>query len=200
MVFDHNRIPIWLRRTPEQQAQDAALQDPLRQAAGPGIRPNPTERHLLRAAAVERSAQAHLKHLRVRPHTDPSHVRNAEAQLAEAWAAQGKYSEAAELHPTSDHAARFAAIAAAIERDDDAPRCDCPIERVADPAQNGRMVTLNADHVSEIVFSRKHNQLMPLISCAACGDLNVKAAPSHLQERMDKVRATQRDAVRETRK
>jgi hypothetical protein len=192
-------LPIWLKRTPAQEAGDRALQDRLRQAAGPGVHPNPTERHLLRAAAVERSARAHLEHLRVRPHTDPAHVKNAEAQLAEAWASQGKYSEAAELHPSPAHAARFAAIAAAIERDDDAPGCGCPIEREKDPAQGGREVTIPPDNIDEIIYSPKHRKLMPLVVCK-CGDMNVKAAPAHLEERLNRALATHRAAVKEARK
>lgn len=187
MAFDPEKIPVWLRRTPEQQAQDAALQDRLRQASGPGIRPNPTERYLLRAAAVERSAQAHLDHLHIRPHVDLKHVKAASAQLAEAWAMQGRFSEAAELHPNPERSQRFQRIAEAIERPDDDPGCKCPVERQADPAQNGRMVTITPNNITEIVYSPKHRRLMPLVECR-CGDANVKAAPSHLQERLSKFR------------
>lgn len=190
MSFDFNKIPIWLRRTPEQKAKDDALQETLRSAYGPGVHPNPTERHLMRAAAVARSAQAHLEHLRHRPNTHPEQVSAASAQLAEAWAMQGKYSEAADLHPSPDHAERFRAIAAAIERPDDDAGCNCKIERAQDPARGNKQMTISPSHISEIVFSPKHGKLMPLVVCK-CGDMNVKAAPAHLQARLAGFRTTE---------
>lgn len=112
---------------------------------------------------------------------------------------QGKYADAAELHPSPAHAARFTMIAEAIDKDDDAPRCDCAIERVADPAQENKQVTITPENITEIVYSPKHRKLMPLIECK-CGDANVKPAPPHLEERMNRALDTQRAAIRETRK
>src|SRR6185369_4629598 len=151
MTFDPNKIPIWLRRTEAQQEKDRALQAQLKQAMGPGIRPNPTEQHLLRANAVRVSAEAHLQHLRELRNPKPEHVTGAEAQLAEALAMQGDYQAAAELHPHPEHAARFRAIAEAIERDDDEPACDCVMEKKHDEAQN-REIFLPNQIVSEMVF------------------------------------------------
>nr|AUN37438.1 hypothetical protein [uncultured bacterium] len=88
MTWTPDKIPIWLRRTPEQQEKDRAYQDQLRTAQGPGRRPSPTERHLLRASAVRISAEAHLTHLQSDPHAAPEHIRQAAGQLAEAMADQ----------------------------------------------------------------------------------------------------------------
>src|SRR5690349_13491537 len=128
MTFDPDKIPKWLRRTPEQQAQDDAYQERLRTAKGPHARPTPTEAHLLRAAAVRLSAEAQLEHLINQPDPKAEHIETALAQLAEAVAMQGDFAAAAELHPVTEHAARYQAIAEAIERDDNEPPCDCPMD------------------------------------------------------------------------
>lgn len=189
--FDASKIPIWLRRTPAQQEQDRALQDSLRSAQGPGRRPNPTEAHLIRAAAVKRAAEAELRQLRRDRSPDPRHLEGASARFAEALAAEGRYAEAAEIHPNAPHAERFQQIAEAIERDDDAPRCECEAKQERDPA-TGQTVVLASEIISEMVFSPKHNKLMPLVLCTACGDMNVKAAPAHLEERIRKVQEAHR--------
>jgi hypothetical protein len=190
--FDPNKIPIWLRRTPEQQAGDRAYQDELRSAQGPGMRPNPTEQHLLRAAAVRRSAEAQLRQLRLDKNPDPVHVEAAEAQLAEALAMQGHYAEAAELHPEPEHAERYAAIAAAIDRPDDAPTCNCKVES-ANNEILGQPVIITGEHVSEMVFSPKHRRMMPLVACANCPGMNVKPAPEHLTNRLRQTEQSHRE-------
>lgn len=189
MTWSQDKIPRWLRRTPEQQAADQKLQDDLRSAQGPGMRPNPTERHLLRAAAVRLSAEAQLQQLTLDPNPNPVHIEAAEAQLAEALAMEGRYTEAAELHPKQEHADRFAAIAQAIDRDDDEPTCQCKVKT----GQNevlGQPVIITGEHISEMVFSQKHQRMMPLLVCShsGCGGMNVKPAPQHLIERIERVR------------
>lgn len=192
MPFDDSKIPIWLRRTPEQQAADRAYQDRLRSAQGPGRRPNPNERQLIQAAAVKRAASAELEHLRLDPEPDTFHIAHAEARMAEGFALEGNFAAAAELHPDTEHTARFEAIAAAVERDD-GERCDCPIETITDPA-TGQPVTITPDTIEEMVFSQKHGRLMPLVRCSRCGDLNVKQAPEHLERRISAVRQQHNEA------
>jgi hypothetical protein len=186
MSFDPEKIPVWLRRTSEQQAQDVAYQKRLRQAQGPGRRPSRTEAHLLRAEAVRRSAEAQLEHLRRQPDPAPEHVATAAAQLAEALAAQGHFSDAATLHPQSEQAKRYQAIASAIERDDTEPPCPCPADNRTDEA-SGRPILLPTENITEMVFSLRHNRLMPVVQCLHCGDMNVKPAPAHLEERARRV-------------
>lgn len=189
MTFDPEKIPIWLRRTPEQQTEDAALQHRLRQAQGPGRRPNPIEARLLRADAIKRSTRAQLQHLYSQPEANPLHVRTAEAQMAEALAMEGNYQSAAVLHPDDEQSARFEAIAEAIERDDDG-RCNCPVTSAHDATSN-RTITLPPDTIEEMVFSQKHKKIMPLVRCTRCGDLNVKTAPAQLDERIRRVHENQ---------
>lgn len=191
--FDKNKIPIWLRRTPEQQAQDDRYQEELKQALGPGRRPNPTEARLLRAAAVRRAAEAQLQHLVGLENPDPLHLKTAEAQLADALAEQGHYSDAAELHPSAEHAERYRAIAAAIDRPDDEQGCQCELQNVLDP-QTNRPILLQNEIVSEYIFSPKHGRLMPVVQCVKCGDMNVKPAPAHLTQRLQGVREQHRQA------
>lgn len=189
MTWDASKIPRWLRRTPEQQKADDALQARLRSAYGPGIRPTSTERHLMRARAVELSARAQLEHAQTDPHAKELHIVSARAQLAEARAAQGHFTEAAEIHPDERHCKRYTAIAAAVERPDD-ETCDCPAEtRVPHPA-DGKTITIQNQNVDEIVFSRKHNRLMPLIACTDrdCGHMNVRPAPQALQRRLSNLK------------
>lgn len=184
--FDPEKIPIWLRRTPAQQAADQKLQDELRAAQGPGARPNPTEQHLLRAAAVRRSAEAQLQQLSQDPDADPLHVQTARAQLAEALAMQGHFAEAAEIHPDEQHSKRYRRIIRAIDKDDNAPTCNCKVTQENDA--NGKQVLVTGEHISEMVFSPKHNRMMPLLSCSRCGGMNVKPAPQHLIARIQRVR------------
>jgi hypothetical protein len=198
MPFDSSKIPAWLRRTPEQQEQDRALQEQLRTAQGPGRRPNPTEAHLIRAAAVKRAAEAELHQLRLDTHPDPRHLIGASARLAEALAMEGRFSEAAEIHPSAAHADRFQQIAEAIERDDADSPCDCEVKQATNPA-TGQPVALANEIISEMVFSPKHGKLMPLVVCTACGDMNVKPAPQHLLDRIQRVRR-EHNAARATRR
>lgn len=194
--FDPEKIPIWLRRTPEQLAQDRAYQDQLRQAQGPGRRANPLEQRLIRAAAIKRSTTAQLEHLRRRRNPNPLHIETAQAQLAEALAMEGNYADAAALHPDPPHAERFQMIAEAIERDDEA-HCECPIEQKIDPGTN-QPVMMAPNRIDEFVVSHKHNRrLMPLVICQ-CGDANVKAAPTHLQDRLRRIGEKFREAKERT--
>lgn len=187
MPFDSNNIPIWLRRTPEQQAADQKLQDDLRSAQGPGARPNPTEQHLLRAAAVRRSAEAQLQQLLQDPNADPIHIQTAEAQLAEALAMQGHFVDAAAIHPDEQHRKRYQRIIRAIDKDDNAPTCKCKATHEKDPT-SGNQVLVTGEHISEMVFSPKHESLMPLLACSKCQGMNVKPAPQHLITRIQRVR------------
>jgi|ERR1051326_74501 hypothetical protein len=182
MAFDPNKIPIWLRRTAEQKATDDALQERLRSAMGPGIRPNQTERHLLRAQAIKRSAEGHLTHLYADPAANPAHVAQAEAQMAEALAMLGDFTTAAEMHPSPEHGAHFRAIANAIDRDDAELPCHCPLTEKHDE-QSNRKIHEQHTIISEHVFSPKHGRLMPVVKCAKCGSMNVRPAPAHLNER-----------------
>ena len=183
MTWSPDKIPIWLRRTPEQQASDDALQLRLKTAYGPGSRPNPTERHLMRARAVELSARAQLNHLKDLPDADPKQVETASAQLAEARAAQGHYVEASKIHPSPEHAARFSAIAAAVLRPDD-DACGCQDER-AIHSVTGKQVVIPVENIDEMVFDPRYGKLLPLVVCRACGHANVTPKLSvSLEKRM----------------
>lgn len=184
MIWDPEKIPVWLRRTPEQQAADQALQARLKQAYGPGVHPSPTERHLMRADMVERSAKAHLEHLSTVDAPDHQ-LYTAKGQLAEAWAMKGQFREAAELHPSKEHSDHFNAIADAIERDD-SESCECIPETVRHPV-DGKVITLDPTHIEQMVFSGKHRRLMPVVKCP-CGFRNVTHAPAHVQRRIDNLK------------
>ena len=188
MPWSPEQIPIWLRRTPEQLAQDRALQDRLRSARGPGRHPNPTERRLLRGQALERLATAALRHLILEAQNPkPEHIEHAKAQLADAWAMMGRYEDAAALQPDPVWKARYAAIATALEHPEE--HCDDALtERVKDPI-SGRMLTIQNRNVDEIVISQQHgNKLMPLIRCTKCGRLTVAPAPPALAKRLKELR------------
>lgn len=196
MTWTPDKIPVWLRRTPEQQAKDDAYQQELRQAMGPGRRPSPTERHLIRAQAVRISAEAHLNHLTTMEDPDPTHIENALGQLAEAVADQGYFTDAAKIHPNPARQEQYAAIAAAVERDDDDPPCNCPIEHKLDQ-QTNRQVLEPIQIVQKMVYSQKHRKLMPLIKCVKCGDMNVRPATEALADRMRKAAQAHQEAKRQ---
>lgn len=175
MPFDPEKIPKWLRRTPEQKAQDVALQERLKNAMGPGARPNPTERRLIQAQATWTAASAQFEHLSQLENPDPEQLRSTQAQMAEALAMQGNYGEAAELHPDPEHATRLRAIDNAVNRDDNDPSCDCPIEQKHSGKSN-QTIALPNENVVEMIYSTKHRKMMPLVVCRHCGDMNVKPA------------------------
>lgn len=156
-------------------AEAAALQESLRTARG-RVHHTPEERQLLRARAIEIAALANLAV------DDRPEVR---AQLADAWADQGRFDEAAKIHPNVDRQRRYTEIAQAIERDDD-ETCPCEDQTVMDVTQN-KNVVVYAQNIDKMVYSRKHRKLMPLVRCA-CGDLNVRPAPVHLQRRLDNLK------------
>lgn len=179
MPWSPEKIPVYLRRTPEQQAADDALQARLKSAYGPGVRPNPTERHLMRARAVELSARAQLEHAQTDPHAKELHVTTARAQLAEARADQGYYLEAAEIHPDEQHCQRYRQIAEAIDRPDD-DECGCQPERIQTVKEGKPVtVTIHAENVDAMVFDPRTRRLQGLHRCR-CGAMNVKAiGPEH---------------------
>ena len=184
-MTNESKLPVWLRRTPAQQAADKALQAQMRQVYG-RVHLSPTEKHLMRADMTERSARAQLEHLSSLDDPSEHQLNAAKGQLAEAWAMKGMYREAAELHPSQLHAERLLAIAEAIEQDDD-ETCACQPEKVMNPSTQ-RTTVLHNENVDEIVYSSKHGRLMPLIRCR-CGLLNVKHAPAELQRRIEGIKA-----------
>lgn len=178
--------PPWLKLTPKQREEDAALQVQLA-SAGPRAHLNREEVQLMRAAALQHHARAQL----LSEHSSDDEVLQARATMAEGLALAGEFREAADIHPHEVHRNRFSAIADAIERDDD-ERCKCvPAEHKVDD----KTVTVHNRNITETVMSKKHGKLMPLIKCQ-CGDENVRAPGEQTGKRQQAVKTAMREAHR----
>lgn len=89
------------------------------------------------------------------------------AQLAEMYAALGRFDLAAEVTPQLEARAEYVEILEAINRDDEAWDCQCAPGR---------------DFIKKEVFSLKHNRMIPVRKCSGCEEMNAAALPEHLAE------------------
>lgn len=156
-------LPAFLRRTPEQVAADEAVQSEMRQALHGRVTRNAQERVVSRGIELEQSVLATLEH------NQSDHM---VSKLAEALAMQGKYDRAAVIEPSEEKTLEYQAIAEAIERDD-SETCDCPQITIETDPQSRKEIRLPSQNVKAMIFSLRHQRLMPLIACEKCGDLQV---------------------------
>lgn len=94
-------------------------------------------------------------------------------RLAEGLEMQGRFQEAAGVHPHAREQARLLKIEEAIEKDD-AEVCDCP-PTVAN--LDGQEVEIQPYFEIKKIFSRKHRDVVSLVGCSKCGE-PVNATPT----------------------
>ena len=95
--------------------------------------------------------------------------------LANALAAQGRFSEAAATARRDDLKQTLTVRLNAIEKDD----ADCKCPRYYKDGDH----QLPNQYIVDYVVSEKHGgKLMPLIRCRECGELNVRAILPHLED------------------
>lgn len=182
-------LPAFLEMTPAQIARSQQIQEETRQALFGRVQANQEEAHLIRGIHLEEAARATLEVL----HQEKRRKGRAEAvslqlaRLADAYASQGRFEEAAAVHPVKSRANEYTAIKAAIDRPDSGI-CKCAPLEVKDPASDKILSIPTLNKVMD-VYSTKHKRLVPLIRCEECGYLNARPLPEVLARR-EQVMAT----------
>lgn len=92
--------------------------------------------------------------------------------LAEAFALQGRYGEAAEVAASDRLKATYSEKHRAVEREDNDCECDSFSE-------SGDYLLPN-QYIESYGYSAKHGKDMPFIRCQACGELNAMPSLPHL--------------------
>lgn len=159
-------LPKWLERTEAEVAEEQKVQELRRASFGRGHL-TPEELLVGRGALLEETARANLA-------AGESSV--SEVQLAEAFAMQGRFTEAAEVAPIPELKERFEAINTAIEMDDE-EKCDCPDTT---GTVDGVEITITPRFAAREVFSQKHGKVVSLITCVRCGHVNAREPRSRL--------------------
>lgn len=156
-------LPDFLKRTPEEVAEDSERQD---KARAMHRRSTPAEARVQRAILTESAIKANLAQLKK---NTPVYIQTV-AMLAENLAEQGRYTEAAKL-AVGDAKKEYKDIAKAIDRDD-ADTCKCAPEVFK--GDNGRRELLSQNFVTSEVYSEKHGRIVSVTTCAKCGITNAK--------------------------
>lgn len=158
-------LPAFLKRTPAEIETAEAQQSEWRQALHGRVQRNAEERVVARGIELESSIRATLAV------NQDDHMLS---KLADALAMQGRYAEAAVVEPSEEKTLEYQAIHEAIERNDK-EKCDCPqFVNEIDP-KSGKQIRLPVQNVQQMVFSQKHGSMMPVVTCAHCGDIQVSA-------------------------
>lgn len=165
MAKAHN-FPVWLAGTVEEQAAERERQ---RLAMASFTRAHLTEAERLvgRGRLLEMTARHNLTN---------SDNALAVGQLADALAMQGRYVEAAEIHPDEARTAYFEKTVRALEMDDE-EKCNCPDDKTK---MNGVDLSLTPRFEESKIFSPLHNDVVSVIVCRKCGHTNARKAKSRL--------------------
>ena len=164
-------FPVWLKGSPQEIAAEAERQALALAIHGRGHL-SEAERLLGRGALLEQTARQNLeasgrnKHARIL----------AESQLADALAMQGKFAEAAEIHPDPERTEYFVSVVAALEMDDE-EKCDCADLKAK---MNDVELTITPRHEKARIFSPLHNDIVSLVVCQTCGHANARPLRSRL--------------------
>lgn len=165
MADIEKRLPKWLRRTDAEVAAEDAVQAERRAGFGRGHLTE-AEQLISRGALLEQTARGNL----TAAEGNAQATKQYKAQLAEAMAMQGRYTEAARHHPDKQMTAHYRAINKAIGRSDTA-RCRCPDTRAT---IGDTPIAITPRFERQRVFSVKHRGLVSVVECSQCGDVNVR--------------------------
>ncbi len=163
--------PIWLQGTKEQQKAESERQALALASFGRGHL-SEAERLVGRGALLEQTAAGNLEL------TEKNSQEEALAlsQLADAKAMQGKYAEAAEIHPYPVRAQYFQKIVEAVEMPDE-EKCGCA-DTEARLGDTDIAVTPRFE--SARIFSPLHGEVVSLVECSSCGHQNARPLTSRL--------------------
>lgn len=175
-------LPKFLVRTEDEEKKDKEAQD-LRRASFTRAKQTEAEKLIARGMQMEEIARANIETqeaLREEGHNVSTrgganqYMLTLELlRLAEGLELQGKYQEAAGVHPHAREQARLLKIEEAIEKDD-SEVCDCS-PTVADLGKE--KIEVQPFFEVKKIFSRKHGDVVSLVGCAKCGQL-VNATPT----------------------
>jgi hypothetical protein len=184
--------------TPEEEAEEARLQE-LRRASFTRARLTPEERAVARGAVMEEIARAQIDNMtaaRAEGHNVSTRgganlgmVARANATLAHALASQGRFREAAEIHPLKRMAAKYLKTAEAVEKGDEL--CECEREVKTDPLTQ-KKIEISPRRAIREIYSRTHGALVALTRCESCGDLNAVPVGGQAAQIVEAVRGSTR--------
>ena len=154
-------LPKWLQKTDAELSEEVKVQDE-RRAGFTRAHLTEAERLVSHGALLEETARGNLA----------AGSPDAQAQLAEALAMQGRYGEAIEHHPNKTMRARYREIVDAIQMDDE-EKCDCPDTETEE-------LTITPRYSERAIYSSRHKGAVALVRCVKCGHLNARPPRSRL--------------------
>jgi hypothetical protein len=157
--------PKWLERSEAELAAEEETQA-LRRAAHTRARLTEEERLVSRGALLEQTARGNLD----AAGGNVELVAREKENLAVALAMQGRFTEAAKIHPDKLMRQHFKDIESAIEMDD-AEKCDC---KDFTGTVDGVEIAVTPRYSARTVYSTKHGEAVQLITCARCGHMNAR--------------------------
>lgn len=164
-------FPVWLKGTPEQQAAESQRQDLLR-ASFTRARQTESERLIGRGALLEATARGNLE---AAGGNEEARIL-AQSQMADAIAMQGRFSEAAGIHPDPVRQEHFQNIVAAIQMPDD-EKCDCEDTK----SQIGdSKIAITPRFERAVIYSPVHQGTVSLVECSVCHHMNARPLRSRL--------------------
>jgi hypothetical protein len=189
-------FPVWLKGSEEDQKAEAERQA-LTLASFTRAHQTEAERLVGRGKLLEETARLNLE-------ASEGKSGLAQAQLADAMAMQGKYAEAAEIHPNPARTEHFENIIAALEMPDD-EKCVCQDTRahvtqiagrdvirklakgetVDTASEGGTVISLTPRFERARIFSPIHNDVVSLVECRKCGHLNARPLRSRVLQHND---------------
>lgn len=153
--------PEFLTRTKEQVEAEKRRQDELRRKFNSKMRLSGAELERARALIME----------------DELRARGSWEQLADNLAKQGRFDEAAQIHPDSEIKDYYRRVWEAVWSDDD-DLCDCKQPKAN---HNGKMVLLQKYQHLRDIYSLREGREVPLLKCLICGDMNARSLTPDLQ-------------------
>jgi hypothetical protein len=175
-------LPVFLLRPQSELDADKEAMK-LRAASFTRSRLTPEERDISRGAQLEEIARANLetqeslraegRNVSTRGGANLEMVEQETLRLAEGLELQGRFREAADIHPRERERERLLKIEEAIERPD-TEFCDCPVDS---KEIQGRTVEADPHFEVKRVYSRHHGRAVSLVACRKCPGLNATSTP-----------------------
>jgi hypothetical protein len=160
-------LPPYLRMTPEKQQEEDEAQA-LRRASFTRSKLTEEERIVAHGMKVEEIALSNLQLAR-----NEEELNHWQRQYAQGLELQGKYEEAADVHPDEGEKNRLRSWAGAVAKDD-AEYCQCEAEKAT---LNGQDIEVHPHYEVKRIYSRRHNGMVSLVGCQKCSALNATSTP-----------------------
>lgn len=166
------QFPVWLKGTEQEQAAEAERQA-LALASHSRAKLSEAERMVGRGQLLEKTAQENLDQAKGR---DKAARILAQSQLADALAMQGRYAEAAQVHPDKHRRKHFRDLGKAIEKPDE-EKCRCKDKHISIDKQP---VDLTPRFERARIFSPVHGEVVSVVECLKCKHTNARPLRSRL--------------------